>query len=185
MRDDPPDLVISGVNPGPNLSDDWNLSGTVGGARMAAFLGVPAIAVSGYPADDPETLAAVGRWVVALARSRLVRELEPGGYLTVSVPRVAASEIRGATITRRGPRPWALELERDAGAKGESGREHWDLRFVPRAVTPAPGTDTFAYSENRIAVVLMRVDEHDYPTLERLLAEPPELPAWPPAQGAR
>ncbi|HXX39718.1 MAG TPA: 5'/3'-nucleotidase SurE [bacterium] len=41
-----PDLVVSGVNPGPNLGSDIYLSGTVGAARMAATLGIPGVAVS-------------------------------------------------------------------------------------------------------------------------------------------
>jgi len=52
MKDNPPDLVISGINGGPNLGYDWMASGTIGAARMAAFWGVPAIAVSGFKGDS-------------------------------------------------------------------------------------------------------------------------------------
>ncbi len=182
LAERPPDLVISGVNDGPNLSDDWNLSGTVGAARMAAFLGVPGIAVSGFSSEHPETLEMIGRWTVALARTRLVRELGPGQYLTVSVPRVAAAEVAGVEIVRRGPRPWAFEFERaDGGAP--DGAETWTLRFARREVDPPAGTDLHAYAANRIAIVPMRVDEHDQPRLRALGAGAPEIPAWPPGTG--
>ena len=46
LESDPPDLVISGVNFGPNLGTDLHISGTIGAAVIAALLGVPAIAVS-------------------------------------------------------------------------------------------------------------------------------------------
>lgn len=46
LIDEKIDLVISGINQGWNLSKDTFYSGTVGAAREALFLGVPAIASS-------------------------------------------------------------------------------------------------------------------------------------------
>jgi len=46
LDSNPPDLVISGINFGPNLGTDLHISGTFGAAAIAAILGVPAIAVS-------------------------------------------------------------------------------------------------------------------------------------------
>ncbi|UCF18711.1 MAG: hypothetical protein JSU87_12285 [Gemmatimonadota bacterium] len=180
LAEKPPDLVISGVNTGPNLSGDWNLSGTVGAAQMAAFLGVPAIAVSGYREEDPETLAAIARWLVDLTRTTLVRDLGPGEYLTVSVPRVPASQIRGVELVRRGPLPWTIELAPSGAPASLPGRQLWSLRFSERDVTPAAGTDLHAFQANHIAIVPMRADEDDLESLSRLTAQPPALPAWPP-----
>jgi len=178
LVDNPPDVVISGVNGGPNLSDDWNLSGTVGAAQIAAFFGVPATAVSGYSDEHPETLAALSSWVVELASSPLVRNLEPGQYLTVSVPRVPAAQIAGVDIVRRGPRPWRLQLSRAERPASAPSRQVWSLRFEPRQLEPPPGTDLAAYAANRIAIVAMRADEHD-PLLSTLLAEAAsQIPAW-------
>ncbi len=183
LAENPPDLVISGVNTGPNLSADWNLSGTVGAAQIAAFLGVPAIAVSGYREEDPETLAALARWLVELTRTNLVRDLGPGEYLTVSVPRIPASQIRGVEIVRRGPRPWSIELAPSAGPASLPGRQVWSLSFAQRESAPPPGTDLHAYRAGYIAIVPMRADEDDHGALERLAAQPPALPAWLPEVG--
>jgi 5'/3'-nucleotidase SurE len=46
LREQPPDLVMSGVNRGQNLSDDVTYSGTVAGAIEGALLGIPSIAMS-------------------------------------------------------------------------------------------------------------------------------------------
>lgn len=174
---DPPDLVISGVNTGPNLTGDWNLSGTVGAAQIAAFFGVPAVAVSGWTAEHPETLEAVARWMVAFSQTPTVRGLEPGQYLTVSVPRVAASEIEGAVIARRAPRSWSIEFQQ---ASTSAGRERWSLRFVPRQISAPVGSDLYYYERNRIAIVPMRADENDWESLQQLLESSAGLPAWPP-----
>lgn len=183
MADEPPDLVISGVNDGPNLSDDWNLSGTVGAAQIAAFFGVPAIAVSGYSAEQPETLEALARWVVELSRSALVRELQPGQYLAVSAPRVPVDEIEGVVVVRRAPRPWRIELERSEDTPANGDRETWRLSFRQQEVSPPAATDVHAYRQNLIAIVPMRVDEHDYELLAELLGSGADLPAWPPRDG--
>jgi 5'-nucleotidase len=50
-----PDLVVSGINFGPNFTDFINRSGTVGAALTAARLGIPAIAVSQGFSDKPLT----------------------------------------------------------------------------------------------------------------------------------
>ena len=182
LLDEWPDLVISGVNTGPNLAGDWNLSGTVGAAQIAAFFGVPAIAVSGYTDDEPETLETAAHWIVELARSSLVRELEPGGYLAVSIPRVPLADIKGVDVVRRGLRQWRLVYERSSDEPTQPNRERWSLRFEAREIEQPAGTDLAAFAGNRIAVVPMRVDEHDYELLRELQgAAATGLPGWPPS----
>ena len=46
LRGRRPDLMVSGINHGPNLADDVTYSGTVAAAMEASMLGVPAIAFS-------------------------------------------------------------------------------------------------------------------------------------------
>ncbi len=46
LEDDPPDLVLSGINFGPNLGIGLHMSGTIGAAVMSTLNGVPAIAIS-------------------------------------------------------------------------------------------------------------------------------------------
>lgn len=61
-----PDLVISGINDGQNIAQVVNLSGTVGAARQAAQLGVPALATSqgfGDPPDFPTAVALIEEWL--------------------------------------------------------------------------------------------------------------------------
>jgi len=78
LEDDPPDLVVSGINFGPNLGVGLHASGTVGAAIVALLNGFPAIAVS-----------AGMLWEEALHESRLFpsthRVLEPAAEFTCSV----------------------------------------------------------------------------------------------------
>ena len=46
VLDEQPDMVVSGINDGPNMGDDVLYSGTVAAAMEGRSLGHPAIAVS-------------------------------------------------------------------------------------------------------------------------------------------
>jgi 5'-nucleotidase len=178
MRDSLPDLVISGVNTGANLADAWVHSGTIGAARVAAYYGVPAIAVSGIDNDDPQAVDAVADWVVDLARSEVVRRLRPPQFLTVSLPVGPVSEIHGIEVTERarGLRRIMASLLPEAGEA--PGREVWSFDVVRDAFPASPNTDASLVAEGRIAIVAMRVDESD-PDLHQWLIRNRELiPAW-------
>ena len=100
LKDNPPDLIVSGINGGPNTGSDWIFSGTIGAARMSAFFGVPAIAVSGLNGNDKDMTKAISEYVVRLVGSDVVKNMQPGEYLTMSVPRVKADEIQGVKLVR-------------------------------------------------------------------------------------
>jgi 5'-nucleotidase len=93
---DPPDLVLSGVNRGPNTGHAVLHSGTVGAAFTANAHGLPALAVS-LTAPDPT------HWVTAaeVAARALGWMLEQDSLdpvvLNVNVPDVARDDLRGLT----------------------------------------------------------------------------------------
>lgn len=186
LRENPPDLVVSGINGGPNLGPAWIGSGTIGAARMAAFGGFPAIAVSGLDDDMALSVSATTQWVVQLAQSPLVRQLADGQYLTVSIPPKLPDEIEAVQVTRRAQLSESLELPRFQPAQetpASSARQVWQV-IPPKQKQQLPeGTDVAAYSRNRIAIVPMRADEHDLELMKRLVQRFGELPAWPPRAG--
>lgn len=56
LEDSPPDLVLSGINFGPNLGTALHMSGTIGAAIMATLNGFPSIAISaGMRFDEIDT----------------------------------------------------------------------------------------------------------------------------------
>ncbi len=176
MRDTPPDLVISGINTGPNTSDTWVASGTVGAARIAASLGLPAIAVSGVDAKIPGSLEAAANWTVRLAQSAIVRDLRPPQYLTVSLPRIPPKEIKGVRVAEhdtgflravrfRETEDGVWQSELDGGEVETSGRRNRDA-------------DVYLYASGYIVIVPMRVDEHDREALSRLKERIDSRPTW-------
>ena len=178
----PPDLLVSGPNVGANLGRGaWMFSGTIGAARVAAFLGVPAIAVSDVGEDRPEEeTRAVGDWVAKFAESLLVRELEPGQYLTVALPR----EIRGVRLAQRArwDLPRAVQAPKIEGRGSLGGvREAWLLQPPLKSEPPVPpGTDRDLWSQGYAVITTMRADEHDPLLMEKLKRRMGEIPTWQP-----
>jgi len=97
---DPPDVVVSGINPGPNTGRSTLHSGTVGAALTAANMGLSGLAVSVGARGEIhyETAATVGAgaldWVAASP---------PKTVLNLNVPNVPLAEVRGVRAARLAP----------------------------------------------------------------------------------
>jgi len=172
MKDDPPDLVVSGINSGANVADTWAYSGTLGAARIAALHGIPAIAVSGGGADS---LEAIATWVVQLAGSSFVRDLPSFDYLTVDAPDIPLADIKGVQIVprARGIIRFGAQLQRT----DPDGSEIWVRAFGGRQ-SPPSGTDAAAVRNGFIALTTMQADEQNLPALRQLQERAAELPLW-------
>ena len=111
-----PDVVVSGVNHGPNLGNDVLYSGTVAAAMEAALLGVNAIAVS-LAAPPPHDFGEAARFAAALAR-RVVASPPPAPLLlNVNVP---AGPIRGYRLARLGRRTYGSEVVEKVDPRGRN-----------------------------------------------------------------
>lgn len=100
-----PDLVVSGINRGPNTAVNVIYSGTVSAATEAAILGIDSIAFSvcDWEAEDYEASAAIARRIA----SKVLREgLPPGVLLNVNVPGAPLEDIRGILATRQARSRW-------------------------------------------------------------------------------
>jgi 5'-nucleotidase len=174
-----PDLVISGINGGPNLGQDWFGSGTIGAARTASFAGVPAIAVSGLDDDHLEAVQTATRWVVRLAQSRLVQQLKPPQYLTVSIPRISPGEIRGIRVAKRAGVQRVPTFKPDRSDSGTEDGNLWRLSGMrERDVSLPADCDVSLYAEGYVVIVPMTADEHDRALPHNIRDPLKELPAW-------
>lgn len=100
-KNDPPGLVVSGINLGSNTGISVLYSGTVSAASEAAILGVPGIAISLCTYQNPhwETAAKVAGEIVAKVQKT---PLPDGTLLNVNVPNVPVSELKGMKAARMG-----------------------------------------------------------------------------------
>ena len=128
-----PDLVVSGINPGPNTGRAVIHSGTVGAALTAANQGISAVAVSmgvGEPRYT-EVAAAVGAsaagWVAAQP---------PGTVLNVNVPNLPADQLLGVRQARLAP------FGTVRASMGESEEGHLEVELEGTGAPLDPDTDT-------------------------------------------
>src|SRR5215207_6200158 len=92
MKDDPPDIVLSGINRGANLAEDVTYSGTVSAAMEGALAGVRSIAL--------RRRRGVGRaGASALARFRR----RPGDFAQRQFPGASARRGQGYQGVPAGP----------------------------------------------------------------------------------
>jgi 5'-nucleotidase len=105
LLDERPDLVMSGINHGPNTAVNVLYSGTVSAATEASILGIDAVAVSlcDWSAED---FTGAKRWARRIARLVLRSGLPPDVLLNVNVPAVPADELEGVAVTRQARSKW-------------------------------------------------------------------------------
>ncbi len=107
MRDNPPDIVLSGVNRGANIGDDVIYSGTIGAAAEAAMSGFPAISMSLDRAPENEAKwETVERHMADTLHWILAATWPLGMVLNVNFPDVGPDAVKGrkvATVGRRKP----------------------------------------------------------------------------------
>lgn len=150
------DMVVSGVNDGPNLGDDVLYSGTVAAAIEGRFLGLPAIAVSLCMEPDSgrhfETGAEVARRLVA----QLLRKPPEGPLIfNVNVPDVPIEQLRGFRTTRLGFRH---RSEPVIPARDPRGRQMFWVGPAGGSQDAGPGTDFHAISEGYVSVTPLQID---------------------------
>ena len=100
-----PDLVVSGINHGPNTAVNVMYSGTVSAATEASILGIDAIAFSLCSWDGGDFEVA-GRIAARIAERVLQGGLPPGILLNVNIPAKSADQIRGRMVTRQARSRW-------------------------------------------------------------------------------
>src|SRR5690606_14939104 len=105
-----PDLVVSGINHGPNTAVNVIYSGTVSAATEATILGIPAVAVSLCSWDPDADFETAGRYARQIAERVLDEGIAPGTLLNVNVPPGDYDAVRGVEITRQARARWEEEF---------------------------------------------------------------------------
>ena len=178
------DLVISGINGGPNIGAEWFGSGTIGAARMAAIARIPAIAVSGIDEENErgENLEKICHWVAKVIRSPIVENIRPLEYLTISLPQ-NLNNLKGIKVMERAitfDKPaFYLEKEEIPQLPEDSGRRWKLVPADPTNVYNLPAeTDVYYYLQDHIVVVPMSVNENALDRLPNYKILEESLPAF-------
>jgi 5'-nucleotidase len=160
LIDQPPDLILSGVNHGSNLAEDVTYSGTVAAAMEGAMLGIPSVALSLMMGFEEGARRAL--WDTPLAhapsliKKLLEEKLDAQTLININFPDVSPEAIKGVAVTSQGVRDQAL-LDIDSRTDPWGTPYFW-FGFERRKSTLVPGTDLAAIAERKISVTPLSVD---------------------------
>ncbi len=150
------DLVVTGINFGPNLGDDVIYSGTVAGAIEGRFLGLPSIAISlaSWKGKNFETAGIIAKKLISKIHHA---QLSHDTILNVNVPDIPLKDIQGFQTTRLGKRHMSEEAVPDKDDPslywiGENGKE----------ADNSIGTDFHAIKNNYVSVTPLQIDLTKY-----------------------
>jgi 5'-nucleotidase len=155
LLDEEPDIVVSGVNAGPNMGDDVIYSGTVAAAMEGRFLGLPAIAVSLAGHGPPRHFDTAAHYARRLVERLQTDPLPSDSILNVNVPNLPPAQIRGIEVTRLGARHKAEPVVKTTDPRGLEC--YWVGTAGPEA-DAGPGTDFYAVRHGRVSVTPIHVD---------------------------
>jgi len=178
-----PDLLISGLNRGPNLGQqDISYSGTVAAALQGSFLGISAVAASVLPDEmgryDYDFSA---RFIRDLASKLLRRRLPAGLTLNINIP---PPPVKGVRVTSLGEKRYDPEIVEKKDPRDNT--YYWIGSGTPTPVGDK-GTDVWAIRYGYISMTPLHTDLTDYQILSRSLLKKlfQDFPVEPSRGGAR
>ncbi len=161
LRDRRPQLLVSGINHGPNLAEDVIYSGTVAVAREAAMIGVPSIAFS-LASRHNFDYGPSARFARALVE-RALDDLPPSKHLSVNFPE---GEIDGWVASKQGKHSYGSDVVEKTDPRG---RKYYWIGGNEYEHEDIPGSDCNAVlRKGRAAITALTLDFTDDPMRERI-----------------
>lgn len=120
MVEQQPDIVISGINSGPNLGTEVLYSGTVAAAMEGAFLDVPSIAVSIGAKGAEKHYDSAAEFISRFVNLYPAAHLGSKTLININVPNLPVSEIKGVRVTELGIRLYNDWFEKRNDPRGKS-----------------------------------------------------------------
>ena len=158
-----PDLVISGINHGPNMGDDTIYSGTVAAAMEGYLLNIPSLAIS-MGGENPKNFKTAAKVTVDLIKLYNKKKIGPT-LLNINIPDLPYSDLKGIEITRLGKRHAA-----EPAIKGEENNEQ-TLYWIGAAGEPNDGgigTDFNAIKNKMISITPIHADLTDHQNIHNM-----------------
>jgi 5'-nucleotidase len=169
MKDCPPDLILSGVNRGPNMAEDVTYSGTVSAAMEGTLAGVRSIALSQATEErevGAEAFAVAREWGPRVVRTLLAMDWIPGVLMNVNFPRGGLEQVQGVRVTEQGFRDYGeLDIETRVDRRGYP--YYW-FGLGRESTSPGHETDLKAMREGYVSVTPLHLDLTHYPTIAGL-----------------
>lgn len=164
MKNNEPDLILSGVNRGHNAADFMHLSGTVAGAGMGASYDIPSMALSlmGSISADPTKLhwQMVENLAPNLIKNLVSLQLNAQNIININFPNCSADEVKGIKTCKQGKRADRFVIIDQR--KNLRGSTYYWVNFKSTTDKPEKGSELEALQQNYIAVTALTQDLTNY-----------------------
>lgn len=159
-----PDIVISGVNDGPNMGDDVLYSGTVAAAMEGRYLGLPAIAFSMSKHNPAHYISAayIARDILTKLK---ISALPASTILNINVPDLPYAVLNGIEVTRLGCRHRAEKTIKAIDPRGKS--IYW-IGAAGAEQDAGEGTDFWAVNKGSVSVTPLQIDLTRYTSFDAI-----------------
>ncbi|RKY66743.1 MAG: 5'/3'-nucleotidase SurE [Candidatus Latescibacterota bacterium] len=156
-----PDLLVAGINHGPNLGDDVTYSGTVAAAIEATQLGIPSMAIS----TIGHNFAYAAQLVPYLVEKVFSIGIPHRVLLNVNFPDRPPDQVKGIRLTRLGKRTYQDTVTRESDPDGAA---YYLIGGSNLTWTGGEDTDFAAVEKGMISITPLRVDLTDQESIPRL-----------------
>jgi 5'-nucleotidase len=164
LNEEKPDLVISGINKGPNMGEDITYSGTVAAAMEGALVGIPSISIS-MAKYESERFDQAARFIVKFIVENKDLIPRPPEFLNINYPDLDYDELKGIRITCLGTRKYRDVVHEKIDPRGM--KYYWiagDKIFADNR----DGTDINAVQNGYVSICPLTMDMTDYKLIEEM-----------------
>lgn len=171
MKNNPPELVLSGVNQGGNIAEDVTYSGTIAAAIEATLLGIPAISMSLVSMrDHPPKWTTAEHYGTEILKKLVKQKFASNVLVNVNFPDAIISSVKGTKITTQGHRQIEDNLIECMDPRGKP--YYWigagNHRYCDSPAAPDPGTDLEAITQGYVSITPLSLNLTHTPTLHAL-----------------
>jgi 5'-nucleotidase len=156
MKDNPPDIVLSGINNGCNLGEDVTYSGTVAAAIEGLLLGVPSIAFSQHFEDGkPIHWPTAAHWTPIVLKKLQGMSIPKNTFLNVNFPDVVYKDVTGMKITSQGERKIGDSVHTYTDPKG---KPYYWIGSQQLTGKTQKGSDIAAVESGAVSITPLSID---------------------------
>tara|TARA_B100000795_G_scaffold258682_1_gene232969 strand:- start:31 stop:771 length:741 start_codon:yes stop_codon:yes gene_type:complete len=158
-----PDLIVSGINHGPNMGDDTIYSGTVAAALEGYLLNIPSFAIS-MGNDNPKNFKTAAKVTLDLIKLYNKKKFSHT-LLNINVPDIHYDNLKGMEITRLGKRNNAKPAIK---SEIKNNNTFFRIGAAGEPKDEGPGTDFNAVKNNKVSITPIQADLTDYQNVQNL-----------------
>ena len=164
---EPPDLIISGINPGTNTGVNINYSGTAGAAREGALNNIRSIAVSVKKKGKMMDFEGLAGFIARLVEQIENINLPSATFLNINAPDIFVTESTPVRITRQAQHNVSEGFAKRVDPRN---REYYWYDEINRD-SGDEGTDIHALSLNAISITPIKCDATNYEAMKVILVD--------------